>query len=81
MTENNHIDKARGSKLAKTLEGLHFPVDKSKILSYVTQKKSPREAQYNNTLQILLQKNLTENKQYHNIYEIEKQAGLDTQQK
>jgi hypothetical protein len=81
MTENERLDKAKTSKLAKTLEGLNFPVDKSKILSYVNQKKSPREAQYNDTLQILLQKNLTENKQYHNIYEIEKQAGLDTQKK
>jgi hypothetical protein len=81
MTENRRVDKTRKSKLAKTLDGLQFPASKSKILSYVNQKKSPGEAQYNDTLQILLQNNLTENKQYHNIYEIEKQAGLDTEQK
>ena len=81
MTENKLVDKASGSKLANMLEGLHFPADKAKILSYVNQKQSPREAQYNDILKTLLHNSLTDNKQYHNVYEIENQAGLITQDK
>lgn len=81
MTENKPIDTTEASKLANMLEGLDFPADKAKILSYVNQKKSPREVQYSDILQILLQRNLTDNKQYPNVYEIEKQAGLVTQEK
>jgi hypothetical protein len=50
-------------------------------LEHVNQKKLAREAQYNDTLQVLLQNILSENKQYTNVYEIEKQAGLVTEQK
>jgi len=62
------------------LEGLDFPADKSKILSFVNQKLSPGQ-EGNNDILHKLQNNLTDNKQYANVYEIEKQAGLVTQEK
>ena len=62
------------------LEGLDFPADKSKILSLVNQKLSPGQ-EGNNDILHKLQNNLTDNKQYANVYEIEKQAGLVTQEK
>ena len=78
MTDNKPIEKGGASKLANILEGLAFPADKAKILSYVNQRKSPGETRYNDILQTLIQKNLTDNKQYRNVYEIEKQSGLET---
>jgi hypothetical protein len=76
MTENKPIDRNKASKLANMLEGLDFPADKPKILSYVNQKRSGTPE--NDIIQIL-QNNLTDNKQYDNVYEIERQAGLVTQ--
>jgi hypothetical protein len=38
MTENKPVDRAKASKLANMLEGLDFPADKPKILSYLKEK-------------------------------------------
>jgi hypothetical protein len=67
MTENKPVDKASASKLANMLEGLEFPADKPKILSFVNQKLSPGQAGNNDILQ-KLQNNLTDNKRYANGY-------------
>jgi hypothetical protein len=74
-TENKPVDKESASRLANVLEGFNFPADKAKILSFVNQKLAPAEGE-NNDLIKTLQNNLTDNKQYGNVYEIGKQAGL-----
>lgn len=76
--ENSPTDSTKASKLANMLEGLNFPTDKPKILSYLNQKSS-NEA--DSDIVQKLQNNLTEDKQFENVYEIEKQAGLMTQQR
>lgn len=73
--ENRPVDKESASKLADLLEGLNFPADKAKILSFVNKRQSPGEVEYDDITETL-QNNLTDNKQYANVYEIEKQAGL-----
>lgn len=80
MTENKPVDKTKASKLANMLEDLDFPANKPKILFHVNQRFSSRKIQDNELISIL-QNNLTDNKQYENVYEIEKQAGLVTQEK
>jgi hypothetical protein len=80
MTENKPVDKTKASKLANMLEDLDFPADKPKILFHVNQRFSSGKIQDNGLISIL-QNNLTDNKQYENVYEIEKQAGLVTQEK
>jgi hypothetical protein len=78
MNENKAVDRTKASKLANMLEGLDFPADKPKILSYVNAKFSGQ----NQDSEIIqkLQNNLTDNKQFENVYEIEKQAGLVRQE-
>ena len=78
--ENRPVDKQSASKLAILLEGLNFPADKAKILSFVNKRQSPGESEYDDITD-RLQNNLTDNKQYANVYEIEKQAGLVTEEK
>jgi hypothetical protein len=75
MSENTPTDREKASKLANMLEGLDFPADKTKILSYLNQKSS---GQPESDIIQKLQNNLTDNKQFENVYEIEKQAGLVT---
>lgn len=77
MNENKPVDRTKASKLANMLEGLDFPVDKPKILSYLNQKQ--RGAIDHEIIQ-KLQNNLTDNKKFENVYEIEKQAGLVKQE-
>jgi Protein of unknown function (DUF2795) len=76
-TENKPIDKENTSRLANKLEGLHFPADKAKILSFVRQNQSPGEI----NMVEMLQSILTDDKQYPSVYEVEKQAGLVEQEK
>ena len=78
MTENKPVDRNKASKLANMLEGLDFPADKPKILSFINQKFS---GEPKSDIIQKLQDNLTDNKQFENVYEIEKQAGLVTQEK
>lgn len=78
MTENKPVERNKASKLANMREGLDFPADKPKILSYLNQKFSGEPK--SDIIQIL-QDNLMDNKQFENVYEIEKQAGLVTQEK
>lgn len=74
MTENKPVDTSKASRLANMLEGLDFPADKPKILLYI-KEKFPAQNQDNDIIQ-KLQNNLTDNKRFENVYEIEKQAGL-----
>jgi Protein of unknown function (DUF2795) len=76
-TENNPINKEDVSRLANKLEGLDFPTDKAKILSFVKQNQSPGEM----NIVEMLQSILTDDKQYPSVYEVEKQAGLLKQEK
>ena len=76
MNENKPTDRNKASKLANMLEGLDFPADKPKILSYINEKLSGQSE--DSEIVQKLQRNLTDNKQFNNVYEIEKQAGLVT---
>lgn len=78
--ENRPVDRKSASKLANLLEGLNFPADKATILSFVNKRQSPGESEYDDITD-RLQNNLTDNKQYANVYEIEKQARLVTEEK
>jgi hypothetical protein len=78
-TENKPVDKESASKLANMLRGLDFPADKAKILSYITRESSGETS--NDDIMQKLQSNLTDNKQFSNVYEVEKEAGLVTQEK
>ena len=82
-TENKPVDINKASKLANVLEGLEFPADKAKILSYVSHNypNGQMEGSDDSDITDKLQNNLTDNVQYANVYEIEKQAGLVTQEK
>lgn len=73
-TENRPTDTEKASKLANVLEGLDFPADKAKILSFVSQNSGANTEV--GDIRQRLESNLTDNKQYTNVYEIEKQAGL-----
>lgn len=73
MSENTPTDRDKASKLANMLEGLDFPADKPKIMSYLNERQS---AESDNDIIQKLQSNLTDNKKFENVYEIEKQAGL-----
>jgi hypothetical protein len=79
-TENRPTDRQKASILANALEGLDFPADKAKILSFVNQN-SPNGQMKNSEITQKLQDNLTDNKQYANVFEIEKQVGLVTKEK
>jgi cell division protein FtsL len=82
MAENKPVDRTKASRLANMLEGLNFPADKPKILSYLKQQlylnQKVSEQPEKDIIQSL-ENNLTDNKQYENVYEIEKQAGLVAQ--
>ena len=69
------VDRTKASKLANILEGLDFPADKPKILSYLNQKLS---GEPESDIIQKVQNSLTDNKQFENVYQIEKQAGLVT---
>jgi hypothetical protein len=82
-TENRPVDKEQASKLAHILEGLDFPADKAKILTFVNQNypNGQVEGSEDSDITQKLQNNLTDNIPYANVYEIEKQAGLVTEEK
>ena len=79
-TENRPTDREKASTLANVLKGLDFPADKEKILSFVNQNSSNRQTG-NSDITQRLQDKLTDNKQYSNVFEIEKQVGLVTEEK
>jgi hypothetical protein len=79
MSKNKPLDKTKASKLANMLEGLGFPADKPRILSYLNQKSSGQD--HDDNILHKLHNNLTDNKQFNNVYEIEKQTGLVSQVK
>lgn len=54
------------------LEGLDFPTNKDKIISYIEQKAGDNTADEN----VLMKLQKIEDKQYENVAEIAKNAGL-----
>jgi hypothetical protein len=81
-TENRPVDREKASKLAHLLEGLEFPADKAKILLFVNQNypNGQMEGSEDSDITQKLQNNLTDNTEYANVYQIEKQAGLVTEE-
>lgn len=79
MNENRPLDRTKVSNLASMLEGLDFPADKPKIMSHVNQNLSG--VTQDSEIVQKLQNNFTNNKRLNKVYEIEKQARLETQEK
>lgn len=80
-TENRPVDRKKASKLANLLEGIEFPADKAKILSFINQNypNGQMEGSEDSDITQKLHNNLADNAKYANVYEIEKQAGLVTE--
>ena len=79
MNKNRPLDRTKVSNLASMLEGLDFPADKPKKMSHVNQNLSG--VTQDSEIVQKLQNNFTNNKRFNKVYEIEKQARLETQEK
>ncbi len=77
--ENSPTDIKKASKLANLLEGISFPVNKEKIKDHLNRLSPSMGNKINNVLEAI-QNNLDENVEYKTTYEIEKAAGLVTDQ-
>jgi len=77
--ENSPIDIKKASKLANLLEGISFPADKETIKDHLNRLSPSMGNRINDVLEAI-QNNLDENVEYNTTYEIEKAAGLVTDQ-
>lgn len=77
--ENSPTDIKKASKLANLLEGISFPANKEKIKDHLNRLSPSMGNKINNVLEAI-QNNLDENVEYKTTYEIEKAAGLVTDQ-
>lgn len=77
--ENSATDIKKASKLANLLEGISFPANKEKIKDHLNRLSPSMGNKINNVLEAI-QNNLDENVEYKTTYEIEKAAGLVTDQ-
>src|SRR5437667_4692564 len=76
--EVNVGDYVKAAALAQLLKDLEFPTDKTKIIQFVQLQEQPINISKEKKEDILyiLQKNIEEGKQYQNVSEITKTAGL-----
>jgi len=77
--ENSPTDIKKASKLANLLEGISFPANKEKIKDHLNRLSPSMGNRINDVLEAI-QNNLDENVEYKTTYEIEKAAGLVTDQ-
>jgi hypothetical protein len=77
--ENSPTDLKKASKLANLLEGISFPANKEKIKDHLNRLSPSMGNRINDVLEAI-QNNLDENVEYNTTYEIEKAAGLVTDQ-
>ncbi len=77
--ENSATDIKKASKLANLLEGISFPANKENIKDHLNRLSPSMGNKINNVLEAI-QNNLDENVEYKTTYEIEKAAGLVTDQ-
>ena len=77
--ENSPTDIKKASKLANLLEGISFPANKEKIKDHLNRLSPSMGNRINDVLEAI-QNNLDENVEYNTAYEIEKAAGLVTDQ-
>jgi len=77
--ENSPTDIKNASKLANLLEGISFPANKEKIKDHLNRLSPSMGNRINDVLEAI-QNNLDENVEYKTTYEIEKAAGLVTDQ-
>jgi len=77
--EVNVGDYVKTAAVGQLLKDLEFPVDKKKIIQFVQQpQKQPTNIakEKKEDILYLLQKNLEEKKEYHNVSEVTRAAGL-----
>ena len=79
LAENFPTDIKKASKLANLLEGISFPLNKKKIKDHLNRLSPSMGNRINDVLEAI-QNNLDENVEYKTTYEIEKAAGLVTDQ-
>jgi hypothetical protein len=76
--EVNVADYVKAAALAQLLKNLEFPTDKNKIIQFVQLQETPTNISKEKKEDVLyiLEKNLEEGKQYRNVSEITRAAGL-----
>ena len=76
--EVNVGDYAKTAALGQLLKDLQFPIGKDIIIQFVQQSQLPSNITTDNKQDILnlLQKNLQEGKQYQNVSEVTRAAGI-----
>ena len=76
--EVNVGDYAKTAALGQLLKDLQFPIGKDSIIQFVQQSQLPSNITTHNKQDILnlLQKNLQEGKQYQNVSEVTRAAGI-----
>ena len=77
--ENSATDIKKASKLANLLEGISFPANKENIKDHLNRLSPSMGNRITDVLEAI-QNNLDENIEYKTTYEIEKAAGLVTDQ-
>ena len=76
--EVNVDDYVKAAALGQLLKNLEFPTDKNKIIQFVQLQETPINISREKKEDVLyiLEKNLEKGKQYHNVSEIARAAGL-----
>jgi len=76
--EVNVGDYVKTAALGQLLKNSEFPTDKNKIIQFVQLQETPTNIskEKKEDLLYILEKNLEEGKQYHNVSEITRAAGL-----
>lgn len=76
--EVNVGDYVKTAALGQLLKNSEFPTDKNKIIQFVQLQETPTNISKEKKEDVLyiLEKNLEEGKQYHNVSEITRAAGL-----
>ena len=77
--DNVTNDIKKVAKLATLLEGISFPTNKERIKDHLNRLSPSMGNRINDVLEAI-QNNLDENVEYNTAYEIEKAAGLVTDQ-
>ena len=76
--EVNVGDYVKAAAIGQLLKDLEFPADKIKIIQFVQLQETPTNISKEKKEDILyiLQKNLEERKEYHNVSEVTRATGL-----
>ena len=76
--EANVGDYAKAAAIGQLLKNLEFPTDKAKIIEFVKEHEQPANISKENKeeLLVIFKEHLEETKQYQNVSEVTRAAGL-----